>query len=319
MEALYSTALPLVIGFLLDQIFGDPQKMPHLIVGFGKTIAFLEKRFNRGKKLIFKGAVVGVALVLFVFGLSFFLLRWVEEHNLILAIILKSILVFYSLSALTLRREVRNVFKAVDRSVEDGRVQLQRIVGRDTATLSPQKIRTSALETLSENLSDGVIAPLFWYALLGVPGMLAYKMTNTLDSMIGYKNERYIYFGRFSARLDDVLNYIPARLTALLMLIVSGSLTKIALVWNHGKRHTSPNSGYPEAALAFIIGCRFGGPNSYFGQMMDKPFIGCIDKLLDRDDLRVSIKINFLTEWLMFFIVSVCLLVLHHLCSNFLF
>lgn len=303
METLYSTALPLVIGFLLDQIFGDPQKLPHLIVGFGKMIAFLEKRFNRGKKLIFKGAVVGIVLVLFVFGLSFFLLRWVEEHNLILAIILKSILVFYSLSALTLRREVRNVFKAVDRSVEEGRLQLQRIVGRDTATLSPQKIRTSALETLSENLSDGVIAPLFWYALLGVPGMLAYKMTNTLDSMIGYKNERYIYFGRFSARLDDVLNYIPSRLTALLMLVVTGSLKQIALVCDHGKRHTSPNSGYPEAALAFILNCRFGGPNSYFGIMVDKPFIGLNDKVLDTRDMQKSLRINLLCEWAMLLLV----------------
>lgn len=303
MEALYSTALPLVIGFLLDQIFGDPQKLPHLIVGFGKMIAFLEKRFNHGKKLIFKGAVVGMALVLFVFGLSFFLLRWVEGYNLVLAIILKSILVFYSLSALTLRREVRNVFEAVDRSVEDGRFQLQRIVGRDTATLSPQKIRTSALETLSENLSDGVIAPLFWYALLGVPGMLAYKMTNTLDSMIGYKNERYLYFGRFSARLDDVLNFIPARLTSLLMLVVAGSLQQIALVWNHGKRHTSPNSGYPEAALAFILNCRFGGPNSYFGIMVDKPFIGLHDKVLDTRDMQKSLRINLLCEWTMLLLV----------------
>ena len=123
------------------------------------------------------------------------------------------LLIFYCLAGTTLVREVRMVFKAVDRSLEEGRMQVARIVGRDTSALSAQEVRTAALETLAENLSDGVVAPLFWYLLLGVPGMLAYKMVNTLDSMVGYKNERYRRFGCFAARLDDVANYIPARLS----------------------------------------------------------------------------------------------------------
>lgn len=304
MEALYSTIIPLIIGFLLDQIFGDPQKMPHLIVGFGRMIAFMEKRFNKGKYLILKGSMVGSFLIAFIYFLSFFALKWIDDYSLIFGIILKSALVFYALSALTLRREVRGVFAAVNRSVEEGRVQIRRIVGRDTATLSPQQIRTSALETLSENLSDGVIAPLFWFAILGVPGILAYKMTNTLDSMIGYKNDRYLYFGKFSAKFDDFLNYIPARLTALLMLVVSGSIRQISMVWNHGKRHTSPNSGYPEAALAFILGCRFGGPNSYFGKMVDKPFIGLNNRVLDDSDLRKALRVNLFSEWTMVLVIA---------------
>lgn len=121
---------------------------------------------------------------------------------------------------------MKAVFEAVDRSTEEGRKQVGRIVGRDTSRLSPQEIRAAALETLAENLSDGVIAPMFWFALLGLPGMMAYKMVNTLDSMIGYKNERYLEFGQIAARLDDLANYIPARLTAWLMLAVSGNLNK---------------------------------------------------------------------------------------------
>lgn len=169
------------------------------------------------------------------------------------------LLIFYCLAGTTLVREVRMVFKAVDRSLEEGRMQVARIVGRDTSALSEQEVRTAALETLAENLSDGVVAPLFWYLLLGVPGMLAYKMVNTLDSMVGYKNERYRRFGCFAARLDDVANYIPARLTAFLMVLVSGRLSLFAFVGRYGSQHASPNSGYPEAALAGILNCRFGG------------------------------------------------------------
>lgn len=163
------------------------------------------------------------------------------------------------------------VFEAADRSLEEGRRQVARIVGRDTSGLTDTEVRTAALETLAENLSDGVIAPLFWYLLLGVPGMLAYKMVNTLDSMIGYRNERYRAFGCFAARLDDVANYLPARLTAFLMVLVTGRLSLLRFVFRYGPRHASPNSGYPEAALAGILDCRFGGPHQYFGEWVYKP------------------------------------------------
>ena len=142
------------------------------------------------------------------------------------ASILVGIGVFYCLAGKTLIKEVKAVFEAVDRSTEEGRRQVARIVWRDTSNLSPQEIRAAALETLSENLSDGVIAPMFWFALLGLPGMMAYKMVNTLDSMIGYKNERYLEFGRIAAQIDDITNYIPARLTAYLMLLVSNNWGK---------------------------------------------------------------------------------------------
>ena len=197
-------------------------------------------------------------------------------------------------------REVRQVFLAVDRSLEEGRAQVARIVGRDTSQLSAQEVRTAALETLAENLSDGVIAPLFWLAVLGVPGMLAYKMVNTLDSMIGYRTERYKDFGCWAAHIDDVANYIPARLTALLMIITQkGRFFLCTFVWKYGRNHASPNSGYPEAALAGILDCRFGGPHYYFGQLFDKPYIGTNDRPLTTADMKKAVRVNRTAEVLM--------------------
>jgi len=232
--------------------------------------------------------------------------------NLVLWLILDTVIIFYCLAGTTLIREVREVFLALDRSLDEGRRQVARIVGRDTSQLSAQEVRTAALETLAENLSDGVIAPLFWLALLGTPGMLAYKMVNTLDSMIGYRTERYKDFGSWAARIDDVANYIPARLTALLMVIASGRLSLLKFVWQNGRRHASPNSGYPEAALAGILNCRFGGPHIYFGELFDKPYIGTNDRKLTTRDMHIAVAINRRAEVLM---LALSLLVALLLCS----
>jgi cobalamin biosynthesis protein CobD len=201
--------------------------------------------------------------------------------------------------------EVKNVFVAVDKSEEEGQKQVARIVGRDTSKLSSQQIRTAALETLSENLSDGVIAPLFWYLILGVPGMITYKMINTLDSMIGYKNYRYKDFGCWAAYIDDIANYVPARLTAILMVVVSGKLSLFSFVKKYGRNHASPNSGFPEAALAGILNCRFGGPNSYFGQLIDKPYIGDMDKIITFADMEIALEINLKSEILMIVLIVI--------------
>ena len=213
-------------------------------------------------------------------------------------------LVFYCLAGKTVIDEVQAVFRETDVSLERGRKQVARIVGRDTSELTAQEVRIAALETLAENLSDGVVAPLFWYMVAGVPGMMAYKMVNTLDSMVGYKNERYRNFGCFAARLDDVANYIPARLTALLMVLVSGRWSLLAFVKRYGRQHASPNSGYPESALAGILNCRFGGPHSYFGEIVYKPYIGYNDRELTTNDMYVSVKINRIAEYIM--VVLVC-------------
>lgn len=291
--------LPLPIAWLLDRWQGDPSWMPHPVVGFGKLIAWGEKCLNGGNARVWKGGVMSVTLIAGVFFFTFSLLRIIGEYSIILTALIQTVLIFCCLAGTTLIREVRMVFEAVDRSLDEGRKQVARIVGRDTSALSAQEVRTAALETLAENLSDGVIAPLFWYAVLGVPGMMAYKMVNTLDSMIGYRNERYRKFGCVAARIDDIANYIPARLTALLMVIVSRRLSLLKFVGKYGRRHASPNSGYPEAALAGILNCRFGGPHSYFGEEVWKPFIGDNERALTTEDMKRAVCINRQAEVLM--------------------
>lgn len=296
--------LPLLIGWLLDFFLGDPSWLPHPVVGFGKMISKGEHRLNRGSHRMAKGAALAACLILLVFFAVWGLKRLVP--NVVIWLILDTIIIFYCLAGTTLIREVREVFLALDRSLDEGRRQVARIVGRDTSQLSAQEVRTAALETLAENLSDGVIAPLFWLVLLGTPGMLAYKMVNTLDSMIGYRTERYKDFGCWAARIDDVANYIPARLTALLMVIASGRLSLVKFVWKNGRRHASPNSGYPEAALAGILDCRFGGTHIYFGELFDKPYIGTNDRQLTTADMRTATRINRLAELLMLLLTFLC-------------
>ncbi|MBQ8889962.1 MAG: cobalamin biosynthesis protein CobD [Bacteroidaceae bacterium] len=292
--------IEILIAWILDLCLGDPRWLPHPVVGFGKLISKGERVLNKGMHRKLKGAILALCLVVGVYVVVGWLLSFLSGW---LWMGVNILLIFYCLAGTTLIREVKEVFRTVDRSLEEGRRQVARIVGRDTTELSAQEIRTAALETLAENLSDGVIAPLFWYALLGVPGMLAYKMVNTLDSMIGYRNERYKEFGCWAARLDDVANYIPARLTALLMVVASGKLSLFSFVGRYGNQHASPNSGYPEAALAGILNCRFGGSHNYFGQEVWKPFIGSNDRPLTTEDMRIAVRINRLAEIGMLLIV----------------
>ena len=284
--------IAIVIGWVLDLIMGDPMGLPHPIVWFGRAISYCEHRWNSGGYRKAKGAVVALVLVAGVFFLVAAIDQLMIRIGLLAVVAFRSLVVFFGLAGTTLTREVRMVFEAVDRSLDEGRKQVARIVGRDTGKLSAQEVRTAALETLAENLSDGVVAPLFWLAVGGVPAMMAYKMVNTLDSMVGYRTDRYRDFGCVAARLDDVANFIPARLTALLMVTVSGKWGLMAFVRRFGPCHASPNSGYPEAALAGILNCRFGGPHDYFGQLFEKPFIGEHEKMLTTEDMRKAISIN---------------------------
>ena len=340
--------LSLLIGWLLDLCLGDPRRLPHPIVWFGRMIAFGERRLNRGRHRRAKGAAMAVGLILSIFalasgiryGLSLLPRTTTDLLGLSLLpesvpirvnpwlILFDAVAIFYCLAGTTLIREVRAVFLALDRSLEEGRAQVSRIVGRDTSQLSAQEVRTAALETLAENLSDGVIAPLFWLLLLGTPGMLAYKMVNTLDSMIGYRTDRYRDFGCWAARLDDAANYLPARLTALLMVIASGFSgysglfgssgysglpRRLAFARRYARCHASPNSGYPEAALAGILDCRFGGPHLYFGQLFDKPYIGSNDRPLTTADMLLAVRINRTAE-LMMVVMMVILSLLDYRC-----
>lgn len=301
--------IPFLGGWLADRLLGDPEGWFHPVVLFGKVIAAGEKKLNEGTDRVIKGAIFALALIVGTYLLTQSLLLLAGRIHPNLSALLVGVGVFYCLAGKTLIKEVKAVFEAVDRSTEEGRRQVARIVGRDTSRLSPQEIRAAALETLAENLSDGVIAPMFWFALAGLPGMMAYKMVNTLDSMIGYKTERYRAFGRTAAQIDDIANFIPARLTAYLMLLVAGKWDKRAFLSEYGPAHASPNSGYPEAALAAILDCRFGGTHDYFGQPVEKPYIGTNARPFTTADMQVAIQVNSNAELLMGVIVILCLLI----------
>jgi len=300
----YELCIALVLAWLLDLALGDPTWLPHPVVGFGKAISWGEHHLNKGQHRMLKGAIIAITLILFVFiataAIRYFLyalpLPYGGRKG--VRILFDVLIIFYCLAGTTLIREVRQVFLSLDESLEAGRRQVARIVGRETSQLSAQEVRTAALETLAENLSDGVIAPLFWLAVGGVPAMLTYKMINTLDSMIGYHTVRYKSFGCWAARIDDIANFIPARLTALLMVLVSGRWSLLAFVIRNGRKHASPNSGYPEAALAGILNCRFGGPHTYFGELVEKPYIGENDRMLTTQDMKKAVRINRLAELL---------------------
>ena len=312
-------ALSLLTGWIADKLLGDPEWLPHPVVAFGKVIAWGERLLNRGKYRRWNGGFLAVMLIFLTFAATWGLLHGVQRAFGLQQspIIIEAVLIFFCLAGTTLCREVRMVFEAADHSLEAGRRQVARIVGRDTSQLTDQEIRKAALETLAENLSDGVVAPLFWLLVGGVPGMMTYKMVNTLDSMIGYRTRRYREFGTVAARIDDVANWIPARLTALLMVFIGawgkgrrpwagGSnpekknvFSLMRFVWKYGSQHASPNSGWPEAALAGILNCRFGGPHVYFGEVIEKPYIGEHERKLKTADMKTAIRVNQLVEVVM--------------------
>lgn len=294
--------ISIIAGWTADRLLGDPERLPHPVVWFGKTIAAGERRLNKGNHRKAKGAAMSVSLTIIAFAVTAAIIMLAEMLSHTVAIIIQALLIFYCLAGQTLIKEVKGVFKALDRSLDCGRKQVSRIVGRDTSQLTDNEVRKAALETLAENLSDGVIAPVFWLIVLGVPGMMAYKMINTLDSMIGYRTERYKDFGMVAARTDDAANFLPARLTALLMVLMSGRPSLLKFVATNGRKHASPNSGYPEAALAGILNCRFGGGHTYFNEYFYKPYIGDNERQLTTEDMRKAVKISRRTELAMLLI-----------------
>ncbi|PID89597.1 MAG: cobalamin biosynthesis protein CobD [Bacteroidia bacterium] len=298
--------IPLIAGFVLDSLLGDPLWLPHPIRWFGNAISFFERKLNKGNRLRrSKGAFTVVTLV----GATYFSLLGLlilSHYSLYVYYFLASVLVFYGLANRNLIDEGLKVERKLSREgLESGRKQVSFIVGRDTRQLSANQIRTAVLETLSENLSDGVVAPLFYYALGGLPLMFAYKMINTLDSMIAYKSERYKHFGFFAAKTDDLANYIPARITAGLMVLITFSLRGLRYIFKYGHKHASPNAGYPEAALAGILDCRFGGSNVYHGKRLDKPYIGSNERKITPKDLYKAAFINYFVA-----LCALCIIIL---------
>ena len=278
----YAPALyVLPLAFLLDILLGDPEYLPHPVRWMGKAIVTLEPRF-RGLPVhpTFSGLLFAFSLALGTWLGAEFLLTLADRLHPILKMALEIIGIYYCISARSLNDAAMGVSRSLQQNnVAGAREKVALIVGRDVTHYEEEGIARAAVETVAENFVDGVIAPLFFAAIGGAPLALAYKMINTLDSMVGYKNEKYRYFGKGAARMDDVLNYIPARLAipiiALAAQLFSGTgarAFKTALC--EGRHHSSPNAGLPEAAFAGALAVKLNGPNFYSGQRVDKPYIG---------------------------------------------
>ena len=301
-------AMPLVIGFLLDAIIGDPYRLPHPIRLIGRLISALEKfvraHFN---DLTAGGIFLAVSVLILSAGIPFGLLFLCYRLNIWLGAAVESVMCFYMLAARSLYNESMKVYRAPD--TEAARKAVSMIVGRDTAALDRSGIIRAAVETVAENTSDGVTAPIIYMSLFGAVGGFFYKAANTMDSMIGYKNEKYEKLGKFAARLDDVLNFIPSRITALAMILSAFMLgydgKNAWKIWRRDRRkHASPNSAQTESACAGALGVRLAGDAYYFGELHKKPYIGDDLRPIENEDIRRANKSMYLTSVLMLIVFA---------------
>ncbi|UWP98701.1 adenosylcobinamide-phosphate synthase CbiB [Aliiroseovarius crassostreae] len=263
--------MTLVLAMLLDAIFGEPdwawKRLPHPAVLMGRLIGWADESFNRGEGRILRGTAVMLVLCA---GAG--LLGWAVPHlpfgglwEMLLAAIL--------IAQKSLAQHVQAVADGLRQSLFHGRQAVSMIVGRDTSEMPAPAIARGAIESAAENFSDGVVAPIFWFAVAGLPGLMVYKMVNTADSMIGYRTEKHEEFGKFAARLDDVLNWVPARLSALVFILARRNWAAWDIIRRDAPLHRSPNAGWPEAAMAASLNVALSGPRSYEGELRDFPWV----------------------------------------------
>lgn len=286
--------IQIILGFLLDLIVGDPQNPIHPIRIIGSLCKTVEKFFRSILKRYLKvaGLLTWILVVFIVFIFNYLLLKVTYRINPSVTMILGSVMIYFCISTKALKIEGLKVVKYVIKDdIEGARKQLSYIVGRDTKNLDKESILKAVVETVAENMSDGVIAPLFYAGIGGAPLAFLYKAVNTMDSMFGYKNDKYIEFGYFPAKLDDVFNYIPARLSGYFIVVVSFILgldykNSFKIYKRDKNNHSSPNSAHPEAAVAGALNVQLGGPNYYFGKLVEKQTIGD-----DREKIDIN-KVN---------------------------
>ncbi len=299
--------MSIIIGFILDCIFGDPYNFPHPIRLIGKLISNLEKIMRKlfPEKLYLGGIFMTLTVLLLSTAVPLCILAVCYKTNIILGIIAESVMCWYLIAPKCLKSESMKVYKAVaENNIEKSRKAVSMIVGRDTERLDFDGIIKATVETVAENTSDGVTAPIFYMSFGGAVMGFFYKSANTMDSMVGYKNEKYKDFGRFPARLDDVLNYIPSRLTAILMIISAYILKydgKSAYrIWKRDRlKHASPNSAQTESVCAGALNIRLAGDTYYFGELHKKPYIGDNTRNIQKDDIIRANKLMYMTTVLM--------------------
>jgi adenosylcobinamide-phosphate synthase len=293
---LYSTGA-FIVGFIIDAFVGDPHSFPHVVRLIGKLISIHEKSLYKFHNKCFSGTLLLILTILIIGGASFLLLYVSFKISPWLYFLIESIFCWQCIALKSLKDESLPVYKSL--SLDDltaARFSLSRIVGRDTENSDEAGITRAAVETVAENASDGVTAPIIYIALFGSLGGIVYKSVNTLDSMVGYKNDKYIDFGRASAKADDFLNFLPSRICALLVILSSYILhfdgKNSFAIWKRDRRnHTSPNSAQTESAFAGALGIRLGGPSTYGGVLSNKPFIGDEMKEIEITDILRSYKL----------------------------
>lgn len=304
----------IVSGYILDLFFGDPRWMPHPVRLIGYSAKMLEPLFRRLFRVYLKlaGALFALLIVSSTWLIVFVIVRKVTILNNFTGFVLSIFLMYTSLSIKDLRDESLQVVYALESgNLELAREKLSFIVGRNTKNLSKQEILRATVETVAENIADGIIAPLFYAFIGGAPLALTYKAVNTLDSMVGYKNERYRDFGWASARLDDIVNFIPARISGVILPIASYMIGKngsraLKIVFRDGRKNPSPNSGIPEAAIAGALGIQLGGLNFYNSVGIQKPYVGNNICNLEIKHVNESIKIAYISS-VLFMVIGISL------------
>lgn len=295
-------------AYVLDLIFGDPQNIIHPVQIIGKLISFGEKILLKEKYKFFAGIILNLTVLSVTYGVNYIIFRSAKNSG-IFAII-EIYLMYTIFSVNSLAREGNRVYGILkEGNIEKARKDLSYLVSRDTGTMDEKMIIRSTMETISENTVDGIVAPMFYMFIGGLPLGMTYKAVNTLDSMVGYKNEKYMEFGKFSAKVDDVANFIPARITGIFIIIASFILrydykNSFKIFFRDRKNHSSPNSGHAEASVAGALGVQFGGRVSYFGKETKKPTIGDKIKDFELEDIKKNIKIMYVTSFLSLVIFS---------------
>ena len=301
-------AIVMLGAFVLDLLLGDPTWLPHPVIMMGKLIGFLEDRLRRIFPKTDRGErIAGIVLVLIVclvcFGIPFLVVWFAYRLQPYVGVALEIFFCGQLLAARSLRSESMKVYeRLINGTLDEARYAVSMIVGRDTENLSREGVIRAAVETVAENTSDGVIAPMFYMALGGAPLMFLYKAINTMDSMLGYKNDRYLWFGRCAAKLDDAANYVPARLSALLMIAASAAgfdpANAFRIYKQDRRKHASPNSAQTESVMAGALHIQLAGDASYFGKIYKKPFIGKPDREVEDEDIPRACRLMYFTSFL---------------------
>ncbi|MDQ0216420.1 adenosylcobinamide-phosphate synthase [Oikeobacillus pervagus] len=309
---IFQHLIAITLAFCIDSIIGDPPNWPHPVRWIGSLISFFEKRWNKGKNRKAKGVAMLISILLIVGGISFLLIFMSYQIHTLVGIIIEAIIISTTIARKSLKQAAIQVYDPlIQKDFEEARLKLSYIVGRDTDQLDEDEITRGTVETVAENTSDGITAPLFWAFIGGGTLAMVYRAINTCDSMVGYKNERFSDFGWASAKWDDVVNWIPSRMTSLMMIWTKKPVTfsrkKVwQIVLRDAKQHPSPNSGWCEAPVAAMLGIQLGGTNTYRGIVSHRAKMG--DPIFKQTAQHIQLTVQIMGRTTILFLITLWIL-----------